>query len=478
MEQPRRDRRVQTLFLEHLPTEMLEEVFILLPLKDLATIATSSRRFNDIVEPYLYSRMHITLPALTTPYRNTQLPEYEATMVTFEIEVVYHTKWQYRDQLPSSYECFNRLITKLGRNQKLSSRIKSICFRSEGPAWYEQVAKQILDLAPSLQGLSFRGYGPPIQLVLPMSSALSILRLDMYDSRGHFNDVGVMARMLAGCLFIPSLQTLQVDAPIFCNDIPIFTVQKRRSAPLVDLQLLSCDENWTGTNLPQVILSARHLQRLVYERRCEWQTELIGWRLITEVQVAIPEHSDSIEEMIIANTDAAYRHLQGQFCVNLVGFAKLKRLAIPLSFLPEMHSNDLHRQLPESLEVLQLEYSMDNEKIDARIDQRMHQLQRLAQAKAAHLPRLSSVTWWYQQRASQLPADSDDSPIYGAEVALKQLTLDFEKVGVNFEWVSTPALKDTPMGRPLDITYSWSRDLPRGKHYVDELGRVRLIYRS
>lgn len=59
MEEP---QRVQTIFLEQFPTEILEGIFIHLPQKDLASIATLSRRFSDIVEPFLYSEMHINLP--------------------------------------------------------------------------------------------------------------------------------------------------------------------------------------------------------------------------------------------------------------------------------------------------------------------------------------------------------------------------------------------------------------------------------
>lgn len=53
--------------------------------------------------------------------------------------------------------------------------------------------------------------------------------------------------------------------------------------------------------------------------------------------------------------------------------------------------------------------------------------------------------------------DIDVGPMYGAEAALAKMAGEFENVGVKFEWLSAQSLKDTPFGKPLDISSDWSR---------------------
>jgi len=47
--------------------------------------------------------------------------------------------------------------------------------------------------------------------------------------------------------------------------------------------------------------------------------------------------------------------------------------------------------------------------------------------------------------------------MYGAVAALAKLAGEFENVGVKFEWLSAPTLRDTPFGKPLNISSNWSR---------------------
>jgi len=55
-----------------------------------------------------------------------------------------------------------------------------------------------------------------------------------------------------------------------------------------------------------------------------------------DIALAICEYKDSLEELILANSDAGVRHLLDDFAASLVEFGKLKRLAIPPSFLQQM----------------------------------------------------------------------------------------------------------------------------------------------
>ena len=57
------------------------------------------------------------------------------------------------------------------------------------------------------------------------------------------------------------------------------------------------------------------------------------------------EHKDSLEELILANSDAGVRHLPGDFAASLVEFGKLKRLAIPPSFLQQMANQEMYDHL-------------------------------------------------------------------------------------------------------------------------------------
>jgi len=141
MDQPQHD---QTLFLEQLPFETLEGILSHLPQSDLATIATFSRRFSNVVEPFLYRALHIKLPALACKCLSSD--------------------WHDSDVLPNAYKRYNGLLENLGCNPKLRSRVTSICFDPQGSNWCQPFANQLLHLAPFLQELYFSKIGPPENL--------------------------------------------------------------------------------------------------------------------------------------------------------------------------------------------------------------------------------------------------------------------------------------------------------------------------
>lgn len=273
--------------------------------------------------------------------------------------------------------------------------------------------------------------------------------------------------MVADYLFLPSLRTLKIQHGYFMDKTPYFSARKHRSTDVTDLQRFGCYEHHMSNSIEEVILSSSHLQRLVFERNTAWQHH-DPWRRVNMMGIvlAICEHRDSLEELIVANSDAAERHRPELSVTNLAGFGTLKKLVIPLSFIQKTPNKNLYEHLPATLETLQREYSMDNQKIDEMLDERVNQLQNLADNKEAGLPSLTHVIWWYQQKACHLPEDSDDGAMYGAEEAFEKLAQQIDEVGVKFRWVSTPTLKDTPLGRPLGITHSWSRDPPPFQRWI------------
>ena len=162
----------------------------------------------------------------------------------------------------------------------------------------------------------------------------------------------------------------------------------------------------------------------------------------------------------------------------LTDYHNLKKLAIPEPFLAEFKDPSFHKLLPPHLEELQIQYPMGNTipvmdrqgHFGTKPPYRLMRMQRLAKNKESFVPRLRHVIWWFQQTTRQAsmgdppPFDrqrhftkgsnatrmSDDprkGPLYGPPEDMENLTEDFRKVDVKFEWVSMPWLKDTPFGQ-------------------------------
>lgn len=508
MEEP---QRVQTIFLEQFPTEILEGIFIHLPQKDLASIATISRRFSDIVEPFLYSEMHINLPGPACRFPGSDEHHHDAE--------------------PHGYNRYDGLLERLAQHSKLRSLITSIsldptdsCQDRTGKmpmrnfavsmlgaskttlqdyqtqlmlleqqnkkrlaiAPYEPETnpfiKKLLHSAPSLQELSFGKTVLPPGLILPTAHSVSTIRVDFGFSAVNCGTAMMRTRQVAEYLFMPSLRTLHIQHGDFASRVECMTADEYRCSPLTHLRLLSCYESDGWEALLYMIFSPRSIQQLVFERNQDWQAETPWQRAMDLRHVAsvICIHRESLEELIVANSDAAKQFYPGLCIASLAISSVLKRLAVPISFIWGISwgaqvSLELYEQLPRTLEVLQLEFPMDNQSYDSDLGKHIEALQKVANNKTTLLPALTNVIWWYQQRASQLTEDNGNGPMYGAEEALAKLAVEFGKVGVKFEWISTPALKDTPMGKPLGITHCWSRVPPALEHTMDELGRIQRV---
>ena len=70
----------------------------------------------------------------------------------------------------------------------------------------------------------------------------------------------------------------------------------------------------------------------------------------------------------------------------------------------------------------------------------------LAANKEMYVPKLKLIIWWYQ-KPWNLSADCFDYPIDRTLAGLRLTSLAFEKIGVEFEWITESFFKDTPFGK-------------------------------
>jgi len=83
-------------------------------------------------------------------------------------------------------------------------------------------------------------------MLLPIGHIISTLRIDFHYTGSHFYGNATRTSMLVEYLFIPSLRTLQVEGPAFMSYMHVFPLEKRQSARLADLQLLTYSDNYLG----------------------------------------------------------------------------------------------------------------------------------------------------------------------------------------------------------------------------------------
>jgi len=162
---------------------------------------------------------------------------------------------------------------------------------------------------------------------------------------------------------------------------------------------------------------------------------------------------------VVANSDGTFSVSAIVLYLRLNTFTNLKILL--MSPFHKVYYK-LPERLPPSLEILQLQYAMDHEETDEYLDYRIAVLTSLAANKDDYVPQLKHVIWWYQQKARYMTIDNegnDVGPMYGAEVALTALARVFKHVGVTFEWLSAPSLRDTAFGKPLNIYADWVQGL-------------------
>lgn len=174
----------------------------------------------------------------------------------------------------------------------------------------------------------------------------------------------------------------------------------------------------------------------------------------------------------------------------LGNYSRLKKLAIPEICIPyhAFHTLGIPPMfdLPSGIEELQIQYSMwkwgpdlgpDRSK---NYDQKRISINRMAELIREKIrgifPELKLVVWWYQQPASYVTMKTNEGgmkishwPTYGTECEWETLKIDFERLGVEFDWVSTPFFEDTRFGRTLGVSHARRR--PPGAVLNRPIGR-------
>lgn len=218
------------------------------------------------------------------------------------------------------------------------------------------------------------------------------------------------------------------------------------SSSVTELYLHGFSNMWYYI-VKDIVLSCRSLKSLIIDIGL-----LRGYRdtpSASGIEQAIQSHQESLQDLMIALSSEELENTAA-FTINITIYSALKRLAIPERFLlPRGLHKTLHGLLPRSLCELQLEHDADFGDTDEfEMDAVVERYTILAREKAASLPSLYRVIWWFVipdeffSKLAEGELHSDD---------LQNLVDVFQDVGVLFEGGVASEFLATPLGRDLKI---------------------------
>ncbi|PVH74578.1 hypothetical protein DL98DRAFT_575600 [Cadophora sp. DSE1049] len=356
---------------------------------------------------------------------------------------------------------FARLVDTLTENPHLQPYVSRLCVK----VWmytrqhrFEDHAN-LLGLLPNLQSLSLQPPPYDFQLSMLASPVLQTLHLDFSNGRDHNGEgqspdpLDIIERVL----WAPHLRRLLVEGISFTSVFSqIFQAHQSRSSPITDLQFRTCSQEKIGS-FPNILACIKALERFTFEILTPWETSH-GYAKGVEPATlgqAIGMHSESLVHLEIVSSDAA-EFSQTSLFGGLAGYPKLKKLAIPDELLYNVSDEllSLIDVLPPNLEELQLQFAMlRTQGNDPSRSLRLDRLLQLAAAKEARIPALRRIIVWCQ------PCEcwSNDGSRYGPLSDMDDLRDVFQKVGVEFEFLSEPYFVETPFGgEESDRLFSWS----------------------
>lgn len=433
---------------------------------DLANVMLVSHRFRCLAEPHLYSTIHFEMLGTTQELAKA-------------ISANGHL-----DDLLLSFPKPCRLLETLTACPDLGNKISTLSLDFHKPARYS--LDGLFRKLPQLQHLSlnpppvFPVYTIPLELLQSLTSVqLDFCRASSYDYGQGGWVLSDAARLVAKYLSLPNLRRLQGRRIYFS---PGYRRQQSVDATMMqyggsfvdDLSFLDSDaygHGWESV-IAEFISSAKHLKRFAFEINGAYQCSLteefqaIGQALVT--------HYASLEELVLAESNKILFNIWA--LGNLTGCSSIKRLAIPIHTtfgdfatgagferLPS-----LHRCIPPQLEELQIQLPVGSSVLDpwtqlptvlqpavlkakTRYWDFLLSMRELTENKDAYVPGLKRVVWWFQQ-SSRDPGRSSDVLTHPLRSEIDELRYAFGKVGVKFEWIATPAFKDTPFGKRV---YDW-----------------------
>jgi hypothetical protein len=137
--------------------------------------------------------------------------------------------------------------------------------------------------------------------------------------------------ILAKHFWRPSLRMIQVEKVFLNRDGYAFSPTQHRTSPIEELRLLHCDDAISGYILANILLSINQLKRFVFETNISSQDRERqfpvqgGFRQICQ---ALFEHRESLEELVVANSDVAFSVSAILLCPRLNTFTNLKILVM------------------------------------------------------------------------------------------------------------------------------------------------------
>lgn len=447
-------------YIGNLPDDALRIIFSELPQDaGLIKVAQVHDRFKVLLLPFLYRSLRLEA-------KHMRGSDYSSMN---------------SQELPPGLLPENRSLS-LRKYPYLCKTVRKLSLKVHNVSWYENSGgyQRLIRLLPSLQDISLNP--PPREYNFPMTDRLTTMKFDFSYEKGRFwapkSLVDATPFDLNEYLSKPTLRKLQFEHIENFYYRPVHNGNPGSSA-VTDVHFI----DWLPQRvdiLTSVLPSFRHLERFVLEVDGYGQGESIHRLAPYDYGILLQPHSASLEELIIAYNDDAYS--DGRFprkpepvMGTLTNYHNLKKLAIPEPFLAELKDPSFHKLLPPHLEELQIQYPMGNT-IAVRDRQgdylsqppyRLMRMQKLAMNKESFVPRLRLVTWWFQQTTQQvsmgdpLPFDRQrhlknntnatrtsidprKGPVYGPPEDMENLAEDFQKVNVDFKWVSMPCLTDTP----------------------------------
>ena len=429
------ERKVRSrLSINDIPDEILQIIFSYLP-KDVSLLQASltSHRFWVLVEPFRYHNIRLLLEPASLPSDI----KYTAVPATGNIHR------------------FTKLITKMSEKPYLRRHVSSVLIRVVYHPFCElfESHNDLLGMLPCLKSLALSP--PPLNEDLLSTTSLRHLELDFEDqhmywswsilANRHLTDYHSSNPMdlFSRCLYLPSLRCLvAVGLNISLLDYSIyFPAEKSRKSLVTDLRILKSSDFCIGV-LPQVLSSIKELHYFTFEvdYSCEGDRYEPYEIVPIAIRLAVAQHADTLIELNIAASDAA-SFLETPLFGSLAGYSRLRRLAIPETFVATSIYATFKDILPPSLEEMQLQYPMGfSQDHDSSRLLRISRLDRLAKNKKELAPNLKRLIWWDQQ-----PKDLAGTE-YGFEEDRERLSEICRTRGLQFEAVNASSWSETPFG--------------------------------
>lgn len=424
--------QAQASSLAKLPSEIISLVFSYLPTnRTLLLVALTCQRFRDLVEPFRYHTLKLSLKPPRVSHTGPESNQSER---------------------PSNIQQYTQLLSILSEKPYLRHYVARVSIDIRLHPWYEAFDAHYILLAMLPSSLTSLALSPPPpNLNLSNFSLLRQLKLDFQgDGYGYWHyqysnpicGFKPPLELFFGLLDLPCLQTLVVLGLALSEPEPKTYFTKHRASPIRTLRLLDTCDTEIGV-LHQILGSIAALERFTLEIEAPWESEhMITHNMASdEIGVAVSQQASTLQELNIACSNAAYFASTSSFG-DLTNWSHLRRLAIPEPLICSPTQLSIDALLPQTLEDLQLQYPMGlNQGHDGDRPTRVNRLELLAERKHQRLPQLKRVIWWDQQ------FECWEGTHYGHEDRVKGLEAVFEKRGTAFEFLSTPYWVATPMGK-------------------------------